>query len=724
MKKVLKVSIPNTLQADFDYFPLKNQSIHVGTRVLVPFRNSQRLGIISAISEPSAPIDKIKTIDAIIDKTPIICPDILRLCQWVSHYYQAPLCEVIALALPKKLRKGEKAVLPTVDCFALNIDLTHGLSQLNKSARRQRALLEKLHEKPLEKHQITAFGFTSNHIKALESKYLISCEQKPIGFKSNTNKRHDKLALNTEQQIAFDTINLHLNHYQCFLLHGITGSGKTEIYLQIIEQVLAKDKQVLILVPEIGLTPQLVERFEKRFDVLIATFHSKLNDTERLSSWVLAYEGRAKIIIGTRSAVFTPMPNLGLCIIDEEHDSSFKQMDSVRFSARETALMRCHHANIPIILGSATPSLESIQNTLRGKYQLLPLTQKAMNSHPTYFKIIDCRNKPIYHGITDTLIIDIGKHLQRGNQVLIFINRRGYAPVLMCHQCGHIKDCDNCDAHMTLHNIDNSMQCHHCGILKRIPINCANCQSTELLPVGVGTQRVSEYLHTRFSDYDVLRIDKDETRKKNALAEKLNQIASGKVQLIIGTQMLAKGHHFPNLSLVAILDIDNSLYAQDFRAIERMGQLITQVAGRTGRAHQKGEVIIQTHHPDNTELNLLIQKGYDALAHELLAQRKSASFPPYSFLSLIRARAKSKQRIHSFLSHIKTALQQQELTIYGPAFAPLEKKGGYYRMQLLIKSKSRKTLSISMTKLRNDLHRQKIVNGIVWSIDIDPQDMS
>ena len=724
MTEVVKVSISNTLQADFDYFSNEDDAILIGTRVLVPFRNSQRLGIISAIGKAQANTDKIKTIETVLDDEPIISQEILRLCQWVSQYYQAPLGEVLALAMPKKLRQGEKAELIRPDYFKLSHDLETTLNNLSNKALKQRELVNKLSQTPLTQKQITALGYSNHQIKTLEKNSLITRFKRKNTPPPCKKVNEDKLALNQEQAVAFDAIIQGLNHYSCFLLQGVTGSGKTEIYLQVIDKVLSKDKQVLFLVPEIGLTPQLVQRFKRRFNDTIVTLHSKLNDTERLQNWLLAREGIAKIIIGTRSAVFTQMPHLGLCIIDEEHDASLKQMESVHFSARETAMMRCHFNDIPIILGSATPSLESLYNAKQGKYKLLTLKQKAMNKHRTFYKLIDCRNKPLYHGITDELLSHIDRHLQLGNQVLVFLNRRGYSPVLMCHQCGYIKDCHKCDAHMTLHTIDNSMQCHHCGILKKVPKQCENCQSRELLPIGVGTQRVFDYLMSRFNHYKVLRIDKDETRKKYSLEEKLSEIESGNANLIIGTQMLAKGHHFPKLTLVAIIDIDSSLYSHDFRSLERMGQLVTQVSGRAGRASQPGEIIIQTHQPDNNELNLLLQKGYEYLANELLIQRQQTEFPPYSHLSLIRARAKTQKRVYHFLTNAKSLLQNQDIVILGPALAPLEKKGGYYRMQLLIKSKSRNILSQAMTKLRAQLHRQKITNGIIWSIDIDPQDMS
>jgi primosomal protein N' (replication factor Y) len=515
-----------------------------------------------------------------------------------------------------------------------------------------------------------------------------------------------------------------LQSYRCFLLQGVTGSGKTEVYLQVVAQVLALGRQVLILVPEIGLTPQLLARFTLRFKVPMAVIHSNLNDTERQVAWQLAKEGLVKLIIGTRAAIFTPLPTLGLIVIDEEHDNSLKQMEGVRYSARDTALMRAHANNIPIILGSATPSLESIHNCQLEKYQLLRLNHKAMVSTPLHYQLIDIRNQFLQQGIAESVLQTITTHLEQHNQVLVFINRRGFAPVLLCHQCGWMADCTACDSHLTLHRSVGQLICHHCGLTQSIPIQCKACKSRDLVPVGLGTQRVYDYLSSQFPKTEVLRIDRDAINTKHGLEEQLNLIHRGEAQLIIGTQMLAKGHHFPRLTLVVVLDADTGFFNQDFRALENLGQLLTQVAGRAGRAQHPGQVLIQTHIPQHPLLTTLISQGYDAFANELLVSRKAARLPPYHFLALIRAQAKNEAILLQCLHTLKKQLITDMITVMGPAPAPLARKANQHRMQLLITSPSRKKLQITLTELRAWLTiNNKVTNGVRWNVDVDPMDL-
>ncbi|MDI1351674.1 MAG: primosomal protein N', partial [bacterium] len=538
---------------------------------------------------------------------------------------------------------------------------------------------------------------------------------------------HDRqlpLRLNEEQNNAVTTIINELQHYHCFLLHGITGSGKTEVYLQVIAEVLRQEKQVLILVPEIGLTPQLLARFTERFSQPIAVMHSNLNESERQIAWQLAQDNLVKIIIGTRTAVFTPMPKLGLIVIDEEHDSSLKQMEGVRYSARDSALMRAHFANIPIILGTATPSLETVNNCKQKKYTLLRLNHKALTAAKLHYQLIDLRAQVLQSGLAAPTLQVISEHLHHKNQVLVFINRRGFAPVLLCHQCGWMADCRACDSHLTLHKQSKQMICHHCGLTQNPPLICHHCKSRDLVPVGAGTQRIHEFLSHYFPDTAIIRIDRDEVRKKNALEEQLDKIKNGEAQLIVGTQMLAKGHHFPRLSLVVILDADAGLYNQDFRAIEHLGQLLIQVAGRAGRAEHPGQVVIQTHLPNHPLLNLLIQQGYDQFADALLTDRQQAELPPFHFLAVIRAQSKSISALLQFLHQVKNQINNHPLTVMGPAPAPLPRKAHQHRMQLLIKSPSRHALKSSLTQLREWLTLNKLANGVRWNVDVDPMDLS
>lgn len=726
MKFVFKISIPHTNRDFFDYTATDVEP-QIGARVWVPFRNKDRLGVVVGVGTPENPTLTLKSIASIIDDTPLLPANLLTLCQWISQYYQSPLSEVIPLALPKKYRRGDACQLPTCEYYQLVITAEQAHHKLGGKAPRQHALIDFIATQAMaavSKKTVLQAGFSTAQLQALVTSDILVAKEQLLTPLACTHEPTAPLPLNAEQAIAVQTICTHLDSYQCFLLQGVTGSGKTEVYLQVIAQVLAANQQVLVLVPEIGLTPQLLARFTARFREPMAVIHSHLNDSERQQAWQLAASGHVKLVIGTRSAIFTPMPALGLIVIDEEHDASLKQMEGVRYSARDTALMRAHAANIPIILGSATPSLESLHNCTLKKFTLLPLTQKALASTPLHYQILDIRNQTLQHGIAPSALITMNQHLQQGNQVLVFINRRGFSPVLLCHQCGWMADCRACDSHLTLHRGINRLICHHCGLTQPVPKHCQTCQGRELLPVGAGTQRVHEYLSSEFPNTHVLRIDRDEVSKKHALDERLTLISKGEAQLIVGTQMLAKGHHFPRLTLVVVLDTDNGFYNQDFRALERLGQLITQVAGRAGRAEFPGQVIIQTHLPHHPSLNLLIQQGYKPFAQSLLAMRKQADMPPYHFLAVMRAQSRCQATLLQFLHAIKEHLHAADIHVLGPAPAPLARKADQHRMQLLMKSASRKKLHATLTHMRNWLIKDKISTSVRWNIDVDPIDLS
>ena len=655
-QQVLHISIPGTHHNFFDYHSLAKSIPNIGARVRVPFRNKECIGFIVGKSTTQNPSYKLKSILSIIDETPIIPPELQTLCEWVSLYYHAPLAEVLALALPKKIRLGDNIkpkIIPMLD-----------------------------------------------------------------------NSMEPALALNTEQATAVSTIRSNLNDYHAYLLQGVTGSGKTEVYLHIISTVLCAGKQVLMLVPEIGLTPQLLDRVHKRYNVPMAVIHSHISDGKRAQAWQLAKDNTLKLIIGTRSALFTPMPALGLIIVDEEHDPSLKQMDGVRYSARDAALIRAHQRNIPIILGSATPSLESLHNVAQNKFTQLSLTQKALNQTPLHFQLIDLRNQPLEHGLSKPALAIIKTHLDQNHQVLIFINRRGFAPVLLCYACGWIADCTACDSHLTLHRQKNQLKCHHCGLITPLKNQCDACKSHDLVPIGAGTQRIQAYLSEIFPKTNIVRIDRDEVHSTKTLHARLDDINHGKAQLIIGTQMLAKGHHFPALSLVVVLDTDAGFYNHDFRALERLGQLITQVAGRAGRADHPGQVVIQTHLPDHPLLNQLIQQGYIPFSQSLLMQRQKASLPPYAFIALIRAHSKHMENILYFLNGIKKEMKHAPVDVLGPAPSPLARKAFEHHMQLLIKAKTRKDLHQALHLLRKSIPTSKINKGVKFTIDIDPIELS
>lgn len=725
MDKVLKICIPHTNRDYFDYLPVAAMPA-IGSRVTVPFRQQTRIGLVVGIAQAENPASQLKTILTLLDEQPLMSEAILKLCFWVSRYYQSPLSEVIPLALPKKYRLGQPAELHVIDYYQLATPLLQAQALIRKGAKKQQALIAFLNQckQAISKKDLAAAGFTPAQLNPLLALNLLFHSQQPEMPTLINPNPEDPLVLYGQQAQAVQTICNHLDSYHCFLLQGITGSGKTEVYLQVIAQLLAQDRQVLVLVPEIGLTPQLLARFKARFSQPMAVIHSNLNERERQQAWQLAASNQIKLVIGTRTAVFTPMPALSLIVVDEEHDSSLKQAEGVRYSARDTALMRAHLGNIPIVLGSATPSLESLQNCSQKKYQLLRLDQRALTATPLHFQITDLRSIPLHHGLAESTLKTIETHLQNNNQVLVFINRRGFAPVLLCHQCGWMADCRACDSHMTMHRQNHCLICHHCGLSQTVPTVCKQCQCKELIPIGAGTQRIHDYLSSYFPQTTLMRIDRDEIRKKHELDQRLDQISRGEAQLIVGTQMLAKGHHFPRLTLVVILDIDAGFYNHDFRALERMGQLLTQVAGRAGRAEQAGQVIIQTHLPHHPLLNLLVQQGYEPFATALLESRQQASLPPYHYLAVIRAQDKQPANLLQFLHTIKTHLLTQSIQVLGPAPAPLARKANHHRMQLLLKSPSRKALQLTLTALREWLTIKKLTNKVRWNVDVDPMDLS
>ncbi|MGB6977392.1 MAG: primosomal protein N' [Gammaproteobacteria bacterium] len=533
------------------------------------------------------------------------------------------------------------------------------------------------------------------------------------------------LELNPAQQLAVEAIG-NANSFNTFLLDGVTGSGKTEVYLQAIARVLAAQRQALILVPEIGLTPQMLARFQQRFTVPIAVLHSKLADRERFETWLAAKAGQIPIVIGTRSAVFTPLPKLGLIILDEEHDVSFKQQSGFRYSARDLAIMRGHMENIPVLLGSATPSLESLQNTLQGRYQRLSLPSRAGTAALPRFSVVDIRQQPLDEGLSAPLLDAIKQHTQQGSQVLLFLNRRGYAPTLLCHHCGWHADCERCDARLTLHQKPRQLFCHHCGKGAAVPSHCSKCQSSSLLALGLGTERIELALERHFPDITRMRIDSDTTRRKGSLQEMLDSIHEGQSQILIGTQMLTKGHHFPNVTLVGIVHADQSLFSADFRALERLGQLITQVAGRAGRAAKAGEVMLQTHHPDHPLLQQLLREGYQPFSQTLLGERQAAQLPPFAYLTIISAEALQQQEPLQFLqvvAEIARANAGTEVQVLGPIPALMERRAGHYRAQLLLRSNLRRSLQDVLKQLINRISTLETARKVRWSIDVDPQEM-
>ncbi len=733
---IIQIAVPVPLYGLFDYLlPASAEHIPVkGCRVQVSFGRKQLVGmVISVGSNSSFPLSKLKPISELIDIEPVLPDDLIKLLEWAASYYHHPLGDVIFSALPKQLRSGAAAELKCETHWALTEMGRQTDSCSLKRSPKQAALLSYLQNMP--ETELTASQLNTNWnnwrspMRALVEKSLLVATEKTqtatiSEYSPNTTQKSPKFQLNQQQADAANDVIQALGHYQTFLLQGITGSGKTEVYLQVIESALATNLQVLVLVPEISLTPQLTRRFSERLHVPIASLHSGLNDTQRHSGWVQASKGLARVVIGTRSALFTPLPELGLIILDEEHDASFKQQEGFRYHARDLALVRARNKNIPVLLGSATPCFESLENVYRDQYRLLQLTRRgATGAQPPKVSLLDVCRQPMEDGISELLLKKIEEHLQNKGQVLLFLNRRGYAPLLMCHECGWTTVCHRCDANLTLHQHNKRLRCHHCGYEKAAPVQCPQCQHESLILPGAGTERIELALTEKFPALVISRIDRDTTRRKGELDKKLNQARTGEAQILIGTQMLAKGHDFPNVTLVGILNADQGLFSADFRGTEHMAQQIIQVSGRAGRGERAGEVIIQTHHPEHPLLHTLLHTGYAGFAKQALEERRLASFPPYSYMVIVRCDAIQKEHGQVFLHECQQAFTYQGIQLFGPLPAPMERRAGRYRWQLILISDERKKLHGALGQWVPAMSKMKSANKVRWSIDIDPQDM-
>jgi primosomal protein N' (replication factor Y) len=734
------VALAIPLHKQFDYLmtPLlcpEDPNSLIGCRVLVPFGGGPRkqIGVITAMpTESDFAIDKLKSISQLLDQQPLLSTDLYKLLNWAAVYYQHPFGDVFQQAIPTLLRKGKAATFKPQEYWKLNQEDLN-LTQLTR-AKKQFQAATLLQVSALSYEQLNSQGVSRATLNSLREKNLaISYEQNPptnLTWQQDIQELQEKPHLSTEQAIAVTSVTQQLNQFKCYLLEGITGSGKTEVYLNILKAVLESGKQALIIVPEIGLTPQTIKRFQARFNVPIYLKHSALNEQQQLDTWLHAKQGSAAIVIGTRSAIFSDFKNLGLIILDEEHDASFKQQDSFRYHARDFAIKRASQENIPILLGSATPAFESLNNALSGRYQHLFLTHRPGSAKPPRNDLINLTGLPLKSGLSPQLIELMKQHLAKNNQVILFLNRRGYAPVLMCHECGWLVKCHRCDAFYTYHKSANYLHCHHCMATHPVPKQCNDCGSTNLHATGVGTEQLEETLTQLFPEYKTVRIDRDNTRKKDSFNEFLTDINSGKYKILLGTQMLAKGHHFPDVTLVALVDIDGALFSNDFRASERLGQLFTQVAGRAGRAEKKGQVVLQTFHPEHHLLQELVNNGYGDFSRSALQERKMAQLPPFSYQALIRAESLNATQAENFLTLCKQTLNQiahnnkfsERLLVLGPIAASMERRAGKYRFQLLIQSEQRvlitKTLNIALALLEKMPEGRKVR----WSIDIDPID--
>lgn len=728
---VLLIALPVPLYQKFEYLPLKGQKLSqykIGTRVRVQFGSRNLTGlIVDKANKSSLATNKLKLITEVLDDEPVFDAGLLKLLFWAAEYYQQPIGEVLFTALPSVLRKGNLITPATNTLYKLSTD--QNLDVELKRAPKQRLIVELLtaSSNGLSADEIAKHlpSWRSAINSLLSKNFVEKIQQEILVKKLSTNT--EALQLNSEQQAAYEELAEKLDVFNCCLLDGVTGSGKTEVYLSLAKDVLAAGQQVLILAPEIGLTPQLLQRIEARLGEKVHLMHSGLNDNQRAQTWLATKTEQAKIIVGTRSAIFLPFTNLGLIIIDEEHDLSFKQNEGFLYNARDIAVYRAKQLNIPILLGTATPSFETQHNVITERYQKLVLSKRAKESNFPDIKLIDMRSKNSSDGLSNELIQAMQAELESDNQILLFLNRRGYAPTILCQECAWIAECSRCDARMTFYKKRNILKCHHCLKEEKVPKHCPTCNAEEFLWLGEGTQRIETKLKELFPDTAITRIDRDSTSKKNALEEKLNEIHKGKYKIIIGTQMLSKGHDFPNITLVGILNVDHGLFSTDFRATERLAQLLVQVSGRAGRSTKKGKVLLQTYLPEHPLLNLLLAKGYSAFSEEALKIRKECAFPPYTFMLLIRARANNMGMTQNFLQDVKSIIDKdniQNMTLYGPIPALMERKAGMYQSQLIIFTQHRNSIQKNLANWTQAIMERPLAKRVRWDIEVDPLEMN
>jgi len=720
--QILRVAVPVPLPQLFDYLPPPGtpaRAIARGTRVSVPFGRGRRVGIVvDATATSEIPRSRLKPIHEILDAQPLLTPELLDTLAWTARYYQHPLGEALDTALPAGLRVAKPVSASGEPALALA-----ATDVVAKSSSASARLLELLRGGPVLFSALDAqWPEWRRAAASLRRRGAVQTLRLDV-----TPPPHACLPappLTDEQQSAIAKIDAEFGKFAPFLLDGITGSGKTEVYLALAEQTLARGEQVLVLVPEIGLTPQLLRRFRERLPAPVHALHSDLADGERTCAWLAAARGESCVILGTRSAVFVPLPHAGLIVVDEEHDTSYKQQEGLRYHARDLALVRGKALAVPVVLGSATPSLETLANIEAGRYRQLHLSSRPGAARVPTMRVLDLRGKRLADGLAPELITGIRECLSRGEQALIFRNRRGFAPVLLCRSCGWHAACARCDKPLTWHRGDARLRCHHCGAQQKVPAACPDCGGTELVPQGLGTERLEQALAGLFPGTPVVRIDRETARRKGAVESLLGTIAPDQPGIFVGTQMLAKGHDLPNLTFVGLIGVDAGLFSADFRANERLCQLIVQVSGRAGRALKPGQVWLQTHHPDHPLLRDLLKKGYAQVARELLAERREAGLPPYAHLALMRAEAKTQTAVDEFLgAAVQCASAPDDVSLLGPMPAPMPRRAGSQRGQLLLSATERRALHVFLPDWLARVRELHEARRVRWSMDVDPVDL-
>ncbi len=729
VQQILEVAVAAPVMGVFDYLaPVSvDAPLLVGQRLRVPFGRSTRMGwLVGSKAVSELPAHRLRRVLSVLDTEPLLPPDLLGMLVWAARYYQHPLGEVLTAALPRALREGRDTASGET-LWALNAEGMSADPEVLRRAPAQLRIYKVLRERPAPAAAADLEAVTSTWrraVAALGARGWLTISHATVALPVADIAPDVPPVLTADQARAVEQINA-AQGFQCFLLDGVTGSGKTEVYLRGIEKVLEAGRQSLVLVPEIGLTPQLLERFQRRFQVPVALLHSGLSDGERLRAFTAASDGTAAIVIGTRSAIFAPLQRPGLIVADEEHDPSYKQQEGWRYSARDLAVWRARELGVPLVLGSATPSLESIENARSGRYTRLVLPSRTGVAGQPRVSLIDLRQHVAREGLTQPLLAAIRRHLDAGGQVLIYLNRRGYAPVLMCPGCGEVVECRRCDARMVLHQQRGLLICHHCGSERPVPAQCPEC-AAELKAVGQGTERLERALAAAFPDQQIERIDRDTTRRRGEIERRLRRVRDEEARILMGTQMLTKGHDFPRVTLVGIVDADQGLFGSDFRSAERLAQSFVQVAGRAGRAQHPGEVCLQTMFPEHPLLRVLINEGYAQFATLALEERRQAGWPPFACLALLRAEASQRPQVFGFLQEAAALAREQApagLNVLGPASAPMERRAGRYRGQLLLQAGSRRELQQLLPAWREAVAGIETQRRVRWSLDIDPVDL-
>lgn len=720
---IVRVALDVPLSTLFDYTVAEGIAVETGLRVIVPFGRRQMVGVVmECVAATDVSPERVKPVTQVLRDCAPLSAQLLDLLRFCSDYYRYPIGQTVLSALPTRLRSDKPIVSKPILNYRLSTSgAAFDLEAFPKRKVVQRRILAKLAGQPCSLVQLKSLSPTAGaQLKALlHEGYVEHCEEPLPSAEHVFDNAH---TLSGEQQQAVDAVTA-AQGFACFLLHGITGSGKTEVYVHLMHDILRRGAQILLLVPEINLTPQLENYFHSRFpDVSLISLHSGLSEGERLHNWQQAQQGAAQIVLGTRLSVFAELPRLALIIVDEEHDSSFKQQDGLRYSARDVAVFRANQCGIPIMLGSATPSLESYHNAQSGRYRMLKLTGRALaEARLPAVRSINITQTVMHHGISENLLREIGLRIERKEQSLLFINRRGYAPVLMCTGCGWLSGCKHCAGKMVLHLKDQRLRCHHCGYQIRVPHACPDCGSADLIPVGSGTQRVESVLQERFPSARILRVDRDSTRNKRAWQTMREQIYANEVDILVGTQMLAKGHDFPALTLVGVLNPDSALYSSDFRAPEKLFAQLVQVAGRAGRADKPGKVIIQTAFPDHPLFRALQTHDFEGWAASQLAERQMAGFPPFVYQAMLRAEGRQENEVYGYLNDARAAgiALRHEVEILGVVPAALPRRANHLRAQLLIQSTTRKGLQQFLRAWQPSLDALA-TQKLRCSLDIDP----